>query len=93
MESLHVLCRSAITRSNGMKSCSFKIFGYLEKRALIKDSLLHVIFISITRGSFIANQCTQRLDWSILCPRILYINIDPSSARVHKIYVLSKENL
>lgn len=48
MESLHELCRSAITRSNGMKSCSFKIYGYLEKRELIKDSLLHVIFISIS---------------------------------------------
>jgi hypothetical protein len=47
MESLHVLSRSTITWSNDMKSCSFKIFGYLEKRALIKDSLLHVIFISI----------------------------------------------
>lgn len=47
MESLHVLCRSAITRSNGMKSCSFKIFGYLEKRELIKDSLSHVILLGL----------------------------------------------
>jgi hypothetical protein len=43
MASLQVLCSSAIRRTNAVKSSSFKIFGYLEKRELITDSLLHVI--------------------------------------------------
>jgi hypothetical protein len=37
-----VLCSSATRRSNAVKSCSFKIFGYLEKRELTTESLLHV---------------------------------------------------
>jgi hypothetical protein len=41
MASLQVLCSSANRRTNVIKSCSFKIFGYFEKRELITDSLLH----------------------------------------------------
>jgi hypothetical protein len=41
MASLQVLCSSATRRTNAIISCSFKIFGYWEKREYITESLLH----------------------------------------------------